>query len=214
MTMNLKLHTLFSARALAALIAGAGVLCAQQAVAAQDKAADVKAIRSKLPKSKPVVKKIVIDNDDVDPAGVEPDVRNSEVDEYDCELGNKLAVYKNSGEGDAIALRWRSHLHRLTRVSTTTGAQRFENTANGLTWITIPAKGLLLNGQKGRQLANECVLRKKTEIKTDATVAPSNRTAGGVAAADAAPLGEANTDAAPVAAPAAPVPAPASGTAE
>lgn len=212
----MKMQSLFSMKTLAALIVSAGVLSAQHAVAAQDKAADVKAVRSKLPKAKPAVKKIVIDNDDVDPSGVEPDVRNSEVDEYDCELGNKLAVYKNTGEDNAIALRWRAHVHRLTRVSTTTGAQRYENASNGLTWITIPAKGLLLNGMKGRQLANECVLRKKVEVKTDAPKAPAGPAvlppegkgiSSGMAAAGAAPAPAVQPDAAAV-------PAPAGGTAE
>jgi hypothetical protein len=44
----------------------------------------------------------------------------------------------------------------MSRVETTTGAHRFENTKAGFIWIGIPAKGLLLDSRKGLQLANEC----------------------------------------------------------
>lgn len=75
---------------------------------------------------------------------------------YNCELGNKLTVYRNVNDDKVIALRWKDRLHRLFRINTTTGAHRFENEKNGLIWINIPAKGMLLDSLRGRQLANEC----------------------------------------------------------
>ncbi len=86
----------------------------------------------------------------------EPDVKDSTATELACELGNTVTLYKNEGDVDHIALRWKKRLHRLTRVATTTGAQRFENTLYGLVWIGIPAKGILLDSKMNRQLANEC----------------------------------------------------------
>lgn len=91
-----------------------------------------------------------------DPEADEPDVLGSAVVDYDCELGNKLTIYQNAGDEGHVALRWKTRLHRLTRVATTTGAQRFENKHYGLIWIGIPAKGMLLDSKKNRQLANEC----------------------------------------------------------
>jgi hypothetical protein len=76
--------------------------------------------------------------------------------DFDCELGNKITIYQNDGDTNHIALRWKKRLHRLTRVSTTTGANRFENKLYGLIWIGIPAKGMLLDSKQNRQLANEC----------------------------------------------------------
>lgn len=75
---------------------------------------------------------------------------------FDCELGNKLTIYSNTNDDQEIALQWNKRLHRMTRVSTTTGAHRFENAKDGLVWIGIPAKGMLLDSKKGKQLANEC----------------------------------------------------------
>ncbi|MES1164001.1 MAG: aconitase family protein, partial [Rhizobacter sp.] len=74
--------------------------------------------------------------------------------EFDCELGNKITIYRNEGDLAHIALRWKKRLHRLTQVGTTTGALRFENKFYGLVWIGIPAKGMLLDSKQNRQLAN------------------------------------------------------------
>jgi hypothetical protein len=86
----------------------------------------------------------------------EPAVTDSAVTEFDCELGNKITIYTNASDEAHIALRWKKRLHRLTRVGTTTGANRFENKLYGLIWIGIPAKGMLLDSKQNRQLANEC----------------------------------------------------------
>ena len=86
----------------------------------------------------------------------EPDITDTLVTEYACELGNKLTIYTNAQDTGHIALRWKKRLHRLSRVGTTTGAQRFENPHWGLIWIGIPAKGILLDSKLNRQLANEC----------------------------------------------------------
>ncbi|MGI4841756.1 MAG: hypothetical protein ACRYF7_00435 [Janthinobacterium lividum] len=86
----------------------------------------------------------------------EPDITDTVVTDYACELGNKITIYTNAQDNAHIALRWKKRLHRLSRVGTTTGAQRFENPHWGLIWIGIPAKGMLLDSKLNRQLANEC----------------------------------------------------------
>ena len=86
----------------------------------------------------------------------EPDVSGYSAVEYDCELGNKLTLYSPPADAQHVALRWKKKLLRLRRVETTTGANRFENKKIGWVWIDIPAKGMLLDSKKGRQLANEC----------------------------------------------------------
>lgn len=91
-----------------------------------------------------------------DPDAAEPDTAGSTTTDFNCELGNQITIYSNEGDEAHIALRWKKRLHRLTRVGTTTGAQRFENRLFGLIWIGIPAKGMLLDSKQNRQLANEC----------------------------------------------------------
>ncbi|WP_305823661.1 hypothetical protein [Massilia brevitalea] len=86
----------------------------------------------------------------------EPDITDTKVTDYACELGNAITIYTNEKDDAHIALRWKKRLHRLERVGTTTGALRFENKNYGLIWIGIPAKGILLDSKLNRQLANEC----------------------------------------------------------
>ncbi|MDY7578583.1 hypothetical protein RGU70_09630 [Herbaspirillum sp. RTI4] len=86
----------------------------------------------------------------------EPDVGTTKSADFSCDLGQKLTIFKNDADDKHIAIRWNKHLNRLTRVGTTTGANRFENRKVGLVWIGIPAKGILLDAKKGQQLANEC----------------------------------------------------------
>ena len=86
----------------------------------------------------------------------QPDVKGLTATAFNCELGNKLTIYSNAADDQQIALHWDKRMHRMQRVTTTTGAHRFENAKNGLVWIGIPAKGMLLDSKKGKQLANEC----------------------------------------------------------
>ena len=86
----------------------------------------------------------------------EPDITDTKVTDYACELGNAITIYTNEKDDAHIALRWKKRLHRLERVGTTTGALRFENPRFGLIWIGIPSKGILLDSKLNRQLANEC----------------------------------------------------------
>lgn len=100
-------------------------------------------------------KKIPLSEDNDDESS-EPEVAGTTIYEFNCELGNKITAYKNEGDEKFIAIRWEKHIHRLKRVGTTTGANRFENHMAGLVWIGIPAKSMLLDSKKGQQLANEC----------------------------------------------------------
>ena len=86
----------------------------------------------------------------------EPDTAGSIDLDYNCALGDKVTIFSNANDDKHIALRWNKRLMRLTRVDTSTGANRFENRRQGIVWIGIPAKGILLDSKKGQQLANEC----------------------------------------------------------
>ena len=105
-------------------------------------------------------------------AAEEPDADISDTTtiEYHCELGSNITLFQNDNDSNHIALRWKKRIHRLERIGTTTGAQRFENRAYGLIWIGIPSKGMLLDSKLNRQLANEC---KSTDQPTPAALPPA-----------------------------------------
>jgi membrane-bound inhibitor of C-type lysozyme len=137
--------------ACASLLAAAS-LCASSASAATEKN-HPKATKVLKHKAKKAAAKPDGLDDKNDP---EPDITDTTTTEYHCELGNKVTIYTNVNDTDHIALRWKNRLHRMNRVSTTTGAQRFENPVYGIIWIGIPAKGILLDSKHNHQLANEC----------------------------------------------------------
>ena len=78
------------------------------------------------------------------------------VTELVCELGQRMGMRGDQTLDNAIELIWQGQRHNLQRVATSTGANRFEDSASGLVWIGIPAKGMLLDGRHGKPLANEC----------------------------------------------------------
>ena len=154
--MAITLNQTLAACAIALAAAG---LCAQASAASTDHETHPKAVKvlkekaakaAKGKKAKEQAKQEVADDEP------EPDITDTVVADYACELNNKVTIYTNEKDSGHIALRWKNRLHRLERVGTTTGALRFENTKFGLIWIGIPSKGILLDSKLNRQLANEC----------------------------------------------------------
>jgi hypothetical protein len=117
-----------------------------------------KASKKTNPKATEVIsdKKIPLDEDNDDESS-EPEIAGTTTYDFNCELGNKVTIYKNAGDDKYLAIRWDKRIRRLARVQTSTGANRFENHLAGLVWISIPAKSMLLDSKGGHQLANECV---------------------------------------------------------
>ena len=81
-----------------------------------------------------------------------------EAGEYKCELGRSVNVRGITPDRRSVNLNWGRKDYTMLAVSTSSGALRFEDNASGLVWIVIPAKAMLLDTSKGKQLANECRL--------------------------------------------------------
>jgi hypothetical protein len=150
------------------------LLCASLAVAAPQVQAQTSAKKTvKKSAKKPAAKAAPAEADDGEDEGT-PDVKTAVSVDYKCELGNSLTIFTNAEDDKHIALRWGKTLHRLSRVPTTTGANRFENRKYGLLWIGIPAKGILLDSKKGLQLANECKSAAQELLPAAAPVDPAH----------------------------------------
>jgi hypothetical protein len=148
------------------LILAVGIAAGTTPVFAQTSTPAPKHAAKKAPAKKKAAqpkKEAAVDEDDQ-----EPDVSASATTDFNCEQGNKLTIFRNPEDDKHIALRWNKRLLRLTRVATTTGANRFENGKNGWVWIDIPTKGMLLDSKKGQQLANECKSREHAALETAA----------------------------------------------
>lgn len=81
-----------------------------------------------------------------------------EAGEYKCELGRSVSIKGITPDRRSVNLNWGRKEYTMLAVSTASGALRYEDNASGLVWIVIPAKAMLLDTSKGKQLANECRL--------------------------------------------------------
>ena len=164
---------------LTALLTGllvTGFSCATPAAFAETGVAAAKKVTQKKTHGKKAVPaKFELAAPDEDDTGPAIDTKNSLATDYKCELGAILTIFRNEGDDKYIALHFQKVLTRMQRVSTTTGANRFENKHTGLIWIGIPAKGILLDAKQGHQLANEC--KDADQLMPKAVVAATSKTA-------------------------------------
>ena len=77
---------------------------------------------------------------------------------YRCELNRRVTVRRIADDGRSMVISWDGKDHALDAVEARTGALRYENSKQGLMWLTIVGKSMLLDTRKGQQLANECKL--------------------------------------------------------
>mgnify|MGYP000275788242 CR=1 FL=1 len=82
-----------------------------------------------------------------------------------CELGRQVSVAGDVRMDSAIDLNWKGKQYRMQRVTTSTGALRFEDQSSGLVWISIPSKAMLLDSRRGEPVANECKADKVAQLE-------------------------------------------------
>lgn len=75
---------------------------------------------------------------------------------YGCELGQKVEIQRDVRNANWIELNWQGNRYTLQRHDSTSGLPRYEDQKNGLLWIDLPWKGVLMDTNNGRPLANEC----------------------------------------------------------
>lgn len=75
---------------------------------------------------------------------------------YSCEAGEKVEIRRAERTADPIELKWHSNRYTLQRYDSTSGLPRYEDRQNGLLWIDLPWKSVLMDVKSGRPLANEC----------------------------------------------------------
>ncbi|MGL1834758.1 hypothetical protein ACKVEX_14270 [Rhodocyclaceae bacterium SMB388] len=76
--------------------------------------------------------------------------------DYVCEWGLRVRVERELTAGKQIQIGWNGGRYQLERDPSFSGLPRFEDRANGLVWIDLPWKGVLLDGKTYKPLANDC----------------------------------------------------------
>lgn len=75
---------------------------------------------------------------------------------YRCELGKKVEVRRDASKPNQISIDWQGKRRSLQRYDSTSGLPRYEDRENGLVWIDLPWKSVLMDAKTGSPLANEC----------------------------------------------------------
>ena len=75
---------------------------------------------------------------------------------YRCELGKKVEIQRDARNPDSIKVSWQGKRHTLQRYDSTSGLPRYEDRQNGLVWIDLPWKSVLMDSKTGSPIANEC----------------------------------------------------------
>ncbi|MBL8415839.1 MAG: hypothetical protein JNM42_15505, partial [Propionivibrio sp.] len=61
---------------------------------------------------------------------------------YRCELGQSVEIQRNA---NLIELNWQGNRHTLQRYDSSSGLPRYEDRQNGLLWIDLPWKSVLMD---------------------------------------------------------------------
>lgn len=75
---------------------------------------------------------------------------------YGCEFGLTVEVQRDMRDTNLIELTWQGSRYALHRYDSASGLPRYEDRQNGLLWIDLPWKSVLMDTSSGRPLANEC----------------------------------------------------------
>ncbi|HEX6705158.1 MAG TPA: hypothetical protein VF169_10390 [Albitalea sp.] len=73
-----------------------------------------------------------------------------------CEFDQKVSVHAIDGKPGHFKVGFKNATYTMVPQETTTGAVRLEDKHNGIVWIQIPSKSMLLNGKIGQRLVDGC----------------------------------------------------------
>ena len=75
---------------------------------------------------------------------------------YRCEENQRVEIQRDPHLANTITLNWQGQRRTLQRYDSESGLPRYEDRANGLLWIDLPWKSVLMDLNNERPLANDC----------------------------------------------------------
>jgi hypothetical protein len=87
-------------------------------------------------------------------AKVDPIPDGSE--KWTCKEGLSFDMKGDMKRDQIVTVHWANKNYQLPREATTTGADRFHDSASGLDMVVIPTKAMLFSDKEGERLADEC----------------------------------------------------------
>ncbi|KXV04221.1 hypothetical protein CR51_14080 [Caballeronia megalochromosomata] len=76
---------------------------------------------------------------------------------WSCKDGNTFYLKGDMKRDAIVTVNWAKKDYRLPRQDTTTGADRFHDSASGMDLVVIPSKAMLFSDKDSSRLADECM---------------------------------------------------------
>jgi len=107
----------------------------------------------------------------------------------DCEFNQRVAVQPVDGQPGHFTVTHQGRHYRMLPRETTTGAVRLEDPVNGIVWLQIPAKSMLMNARRGQRMVDGCMHAEQRAAVAAATTAGAGQDQGiGIVPQAAAPV--------------------------
>ncbi|EKS67170.1 MULTISPECIES: hypothetical protein [Caballeronia] len=76
---------------------------------------------------------------------------------WSCKDGNAFYLKGDMKRDAIVTVNWAKKDYKLPRQDTTTGADRFHDSASGMDLVVIPTKAMLFSDKDSSRLADECM---------------------------------------------------------
>lgn len=86
-----------------------------------------------------------------------------------CEFNQSVSVQPFDGKPGHFKVGFKSVTYVMVPEETTTGAVRLFDRKNGVMWLQIPSKSMLMNQKVGQRLVDSCTLAEQRTAKAGAT---------------------------------------------
>ncbi|MGF6595916.1 hypothetical protein P3T23_000623 [Paraburkholderia sp. GAS448] len=77
-------------------------------------------------------------------------------EKWSCNEGLSFDMKGDMKRDQVVTVHWGTKNYNLPRETTTTGADRFHDSATGMDLVVIPTKAMLFSDHDGSRLADEC----------------------------------------------------------
>lgn len=75
----------------------------------------------------------------------------------DCEFNQQVSVLPIQGKPGAFNVSFKNVNYVMIPEETTTGAVRLEDKKNGIVWLQIPSKSMMMNSKAGQRMVDGCM---------------------------------------------------------
>ena len=109
----------------------------------------------------------------------------------DCEFNQRIEVQPVEGKAGYFTVSHQGKRYRMVPRETATGAVRLEDPVNGIVWLQIPVKSMLMNAQRGQRMVDACTHSEQRAALAAATAAGQSANSGIGIVPQAAPVPDA-----------------------